>query len=53
MDARSPVDPWYLLAPTRILQGWYGVFDFDLLHGTVVHDYLTDAAIWMPEIVAR
>ena len=53
MDARSPVDPWYLLAPTRILQGWYGVFDFDLLHGTVVHDYLNDAAIWTPESPAR
>jgi acetoacetate decarboxylase len=46
MDARSPVDPWYLLAPTRILQGWYGVFDFELFHGTVVHDYLADAEIW-------
>jgi acetoacetate decarboxylase len=46
MDARSPVDPWHLLAPTRILQGWFGVFDFDLTHGTVVHDYLTDNSLW-------
>jgi acetoacetate decarboxylase len=46
MDARSPVDPWHLLAPTRIVQGWYGVFDFDLLHGKVVHDYLQDAELW-------
>jgi acetoacetate decarboxylase len=46
MDARSPVDPWHLLAPTRILQGWYGVFDMDLYHGKVVHDYLEDAEIW-------
>jgi acetoacetate decarboxylase len=46
MDARSPVDPWHLLAPTRILQGWFGVFDFDLFHGKVVHDYLADAALW-------
>jgi len=46
MDARSPVDPWHLVAPTRIIQGWYGVFDFDLYQGIVVHDYLADAAIW-------
>jgi hypothetical protein len=43
MDARSEVDPWYLLAPTRMLQGYFGVFDFDLYHGRVVHDYLADA----------
>ncbi len=46
MDARSPVDPWHLLAPTRIVQGWYGVFDMDLYQGKVVHDYLQDAAVW-------
>jgi acetoacetate decarboxylase len=44
MDARSAVDPWHLLAPTRILQGWFGVFDFDLGYGTVVHDYLAGDA---------
>ena len=49
MDARSPVDPWHLLAPTRVVQGWYGVFDFDLYHGKVVHDYLADEAIWSSE----
>lgn len=48
MDARSPVDPWHLLAPTRILQGWFGVYDFDLYHGKVVHDYLQDAELWAP-----
>ena len=42
MDARSEVDPWYLLAPTRMLQGYFGIFDFDLYHGRVVHDYLAD-----------
>jgi acetoacetate decarboxylase len=42
MDARSPVDPWHLLAPTRILQGWFGVFDFDLGYGKVVKDYLAE-----------
>jgi acetoacetate decarboxylase len=46
MDARSPVDPWHLLAPRRILQGWYGVYDFALPHGTVVHDYLRDEELW-------
>ena len=42
MDARSPVDPWHLLAPTRIVQGWFGIFDFDLQYGKVIHDYLAD-----------
>jgi acetoacetate decarboxylase len=46
MDARSDVDPWYLLAPTTVLQGWFGVFDFDLYHGKVVKDYLAEGAIW-------
>jgi acetoacetate decarboxylase len=44
MDARTDVDPWHLLAPKRVLQGWFGVFDFDLTHGRVVYDYLADAA---------
>ena len=48
MDARSALDPWHLLTPTKILQGWYGVFDFELGHGTVVHDYLEDAELWSP-----
>jgi acetoacetate decarboxylase len=46
MDARSPVDPWHLLQPTRIVQGWFGVFDMDLYQGKVIHDYLQDAAVW-------
>jgi acetoacetate decarboxylase len=46
MDARSEVDPWYLLAPRRVLAGWFGVFDFDLRHGKVVHDYLADDELW-------
>ena len=44
MDSRSEVDPWYLLAPTRMLRGYFGIFDFDLLHGRVVLDYLVDDA---------
>ena len=46
MDARSPVDPWHLLAPVRMLQGWFGIYDFDLYHGSVIHDYLEDAELW-------
>lgn len=39
-------DPWDNLAPTRILGGYYGVFDFDLGFGRVVHDYVKDDGIW-------
>jgi acetoacetate decarboxylase len=46
MDARSAVDPWHLLAPTKVLQGWFGVFDFDLHHGKVVKDYLAEGVVW-------
>ncbi|MHB8690235.1 MAG: acetoacetate decarboxylase family protein [Solirubrobacteraceae bacterium] len=46
MDAVSAVDPWHLLAPTRIIQGWFGTFDFDLTHGVVVKDYLEDSSLW-------
>jgi hypothetical protein len=42
MDAISQVDPWHLLAPTRILDGYFGIFDFDLHHGRVVLDYLAE-----------
>ena len=38
---RSPsVDPWHLLAPKRIVDCYFGVYDFDLPHGKVIHDYL-------------
>jgi acetoacetate decarboxylase len=46
MGACSQVDPWHLLAPTGIIQAWYGVFDFDLHHGRIVHDYLADDDLW-------
>jgi len=53
MDARSAADPWHLLAPTEIVQGWFGVFDFDLYHGKVIHDYVTeDAAAWQSGALA-
>jgi acetoacetate decarboxylase len=40
MEMLSDIDPWYLLKPQRIIQGFFGVFDFDLTHGKVIHDYL-------------
>jgi len=46
MDAESQVDPWYLLRPTRVLAGYFGVFDFDLPHGRKVRDYLEDEEMW-------
>jgi acetoacetate decarboxylase len=46
MDSPSQVDPWYLLSPAKIVNGWFGVFDFDLPHGTVVHNYLEDIDLW-------
>jgi acetoacetate decarboxylase len=52
MDARSLVDPWHLLAPTNVLQGYFGVYDFDLTHGVVVKDYLADAELWAPVVAA-
>jgi acetoacetate decarboxylase len=52
MDARSAVDPWHLLAPVNVLQGWFGVFDFDLNHGVVVKDYLADGTLTGEELTA-
>jgi acetoacetate decarboxylase len=49
MDSVSPVDPWHLLAPTKVLQGWFGVYDFDLTYGVVVKDYLQE--LWAPGAV--
>jgi hypothetical protein len=49
MDSRSQVDPWNLLAPEQIERAWYGIFDFDLHHGRIVHDYLLDRELWPSE----
>jgi acetoacetate decarboxylase len=46
MPTVSTVDPWHLLAPTRVLDCYFGVYDFDLPHGRVIHDYLEDDSIW-------
>jgi hypothetical protein len=32
-----------------VLQGWFGVYDFDLTHGVVVKDYLQE--LWAPAAV--
>lgn len=50
MDSPSAVDPWHLLAPTGPCTAWFGVFDFDLNHGRVVHDYLADDLDWSPAL---
>jgi acetoacetate decarboxylase len=52
MDATSQADPWHLLAPVRVLQGYFGVYDFDLNHGVVVKDYLQDSELWAPPVAA-
>jgi acetoacetate decarboxylase len=52
MDAVSLVDPWHLLAPAKVLQGWFGTYDFDLTHGVVVKDYLDESELWAPAIPA-
>ncbi len=33
-------DPWHLLAPDRVLPAFFGVFNFDLGYGKVIHNYL-------------
>jgi hypothetical protein len=46
MNTVSSVDPWHLLAPKRIVDCYFGVYDFDLPHGRVVHNYLEDEEMW-------
>jgi acetoacetate decarboxylase len=46
MDTVSSVDPWHLLAPKRIVDCYFGVYDFDLPHGKVIHNYLEDEEMW-------
>jgi acetoacetate decarboxylase len=42
MDSPSTVDPWYLLAPHKILAGHAQTTDFSLPLGAVVRDYLAE-----------
>jgi len=44
MDSPSTQDPLHELAPTRMLGGFYGTFDWTLPLGRVVKDYLADTA---------
>lgn len=39
-------DPWHLLAPEKIINGYFAIFDFDLNFGKVVHNYLDDPDVW-------
>jgi acetoacetate decarboxylase len=39
MDSPSTVDPWHLLAPTRIISGYVQTLDFTLPLGRVVRKY--------------
>jgi acetoacetate decarboxylase len=42
MDSRSEMDPTDDFAPTKMLGGFYGTFDWTLPQGRVVKDYLAD-----------
>ena len=48
MDSPSTVDPWYLLAPRRILSGYVQTTDFSLPLGTVVKDYVAAGVFGAP-----
>jgi acetoacetate decarboxylase len=45
MDSASASDPLQDLAPTAMIGGLYGTFDWTLPQGRVVHDYLAAAGI--------
>ncbi len=44
MDSPSELDPLHHFAPTRMLGGFYGTFDWTLPQGRVAKDYLAAAA---------
>jgi acetoacetate decarboxylase len=44
MDSPSVTDPLQDLAPTEMIGGFYGTFDWTLPRGRVVKDYLADVA---------
>lgn len=46
MDTVSTVDPWHLLAPRKIVDCYFGIYDFDLHHGKVIRNYLDDKEMW-------
>jgi acetoacetate decarboxylase len=43
MDSASEMDPLYDFAPTRMLAGFYGTFDWTLPQGRCVKDYVAEA----------
>ena len=45
MDSPSTSDPWYLLAPRKILSGHVQTLDFTLPLGKVVKDYLAEGLL--------
>lgn len=45
MDSPSASDPIADLAPTEMIGGIYGTFDWTLPRGRVVHDYLAEAGL--------
>ena len=45
MDSPSEMDPLHDLAPTRMLSGFYGTFDWTLPQGRQVKDYVAEALL--------
>jgi acetoacetate decarboxylase len=43
MDSASEMDPLHHFAPTKMLNGFYGTFDWTLPQGRVLKDYVADA----------
>jgi hypothetical protein len=54
MDSASEMDPLHDLAPTRMIAGFYGTFDWTLPQGRSVKDYVAEARGGVtPEKVVR
>jgi hypothetical protein len=53
MDSPSEMDPLHDFAPTRMIGGFYGTFDWTLPLGRQVKNYLTDAETEAPEAKVR
>jgi len=55
MDSPSEMDPLYDLAPTRMIGGFYGTFDWTLPQGRVMRDYVAEATAQaaVPKVVRR
>src|ERR1051325_11030394 len=55
MDSPSEMDPLHDLAPTRMVGGFYGTFDWTLPQGRVMRDYVAEATAQaaVPKVVRR